>query len=188
MGRTGRSGELGERDCPIPAFGQHSQARAQSEHPITTGATGRRDWPRYQMGSPGNRSSKRLSSSGMLWGAHFEAISFGEGAQGLGVSFRGPAKFDEFGEVVLEARRRNNLKDSRVLVTGVPERVPLMARLKIRSPGPPDQHVVAKQRPDTTFDDVAILVLARMPMQRCCQCPARHRVSTSENPPRDSPP
>src|SRR6266702_115667 len=49
-------------------------------------------------------------------------------------------------------------------VAGVPEGVPLVARLEDQVARPADQYLVAEQRADASFQDVAVLVLAGVPV------------------------
>jgi hypothetical protein len=86
------------------------------------------------------------------------------------------AHVDELLEEVLEAGRGDDLQDPGRLVAGVPERVPLVARLEDQVAGLGHENLVAEQRADLPLQDVAVLVLSRVPVQRRGQGPRTHRV------------
>src|SRR5262245_28102637 len=65
-------------------------------------------------------------------------------------------------EEALETGRRDDLEDPARLVAGVPERVPLVARLVDEITRTSLDHVVAQQRPHPTLEDEAVLVLTRV--------------------------
>jgi len=77
---------------------------------------------------------------------------------------------------VLEARGGDDLEDPARLVARVPERVPLVARLvdQVARAGLDD--LVAEQRAHAALQDVAVLVLARVEVQRGGEGARRHRV------------
>ena len=92
------------------------------------------------------------------------------------------AEVDQVSEESLEARGRDDLQDPGRLVAGVPERVPLVARLEDEIAGAADHDVIAQQRTDTSLEDVAVLVLARVPMHRRSQRARRHGVFDEREP------
>src|SRR4030095_1778643 len=98
-----------------------------------------------------------------------EAVPFRERTQHSRVGRGDASQRDEFGEELFEAGRGDDLDDSCGLVAGIPERVPLVARLEDQVTGSAEHHVVAKQRADASLDDVAVLVLTRVTMERCRQ-------------------
>ena len=82
----------------------------------------------------------------------------------------------------LEARRRDDLEDPRGLVAGVPERVPLVARLEDEVAGLGDHHLVAEQRAHAAPRARAVLVLARVAVERRGERARRHRVLDHREP------
>src|SRR5204862_7895226 len=69
-----------------------------------------------------------------------------------------------------------DLEDPARLVARVPERVPLVARLVDEVTGPRLDDVVAEQRAHAPLEDVAVLVLARVQVQRRGERARRHRM------------
>ena len=78
------------------------------------------------------------------------------------------------GEMISRIRAR--------LVAGVPERVPLVARLVDEVAGPGLDDVVAEQRAHPALDDVAVLVLARVAVEGGGERPRAHRVLDEREP------
>jgi hypothetical protein len=78
----------------------------------------------------------------------------------LGARFERAAERGEVTEVLLEARGRDDLEDSAWLITGIPERVPLITGLEDKLARPSLDDVIAEQRTHPTFEDEAVLVLA----------------------------
>src|SRR5687768_10408763 len=66
-------------------------------------------------------------------------------------------------EEVLEAGRRDDLQDPARLVPGVPERVPLVARLERELAGLDMDHLVAEQSAQPALEHEAVLVDAVVP-------------------------
>ncbi len=87
-----------------------------------------------------------------------------------------PARIHELVEELLEPRRSDDLEDSAFLVAGVPERVPLSARLvdEVARTGLDD--VVAEQRAHPALEHEAVLVLAVVAMERRSEMTRRHRM------------
>ena len=88
-----------------------------------------------RIGSPGNRKANRSTSpdaSGPI--SNCAGTEFG---QCLRFGARDAAEVDEFAEEPLEAGGGDDLQDPGGFIAGVPEGVPLVARLEYRSPGPP---------------------------------------------------
>jgi len=79
-------------------------------------------------------------------------------------------------EEVLEAGRRDDLQDPAGLVTRVPERVPLIARLERELAGLDIDHLIAEQRSHPSFEHEAVLVDAVMAVQRRAQRSRRDRM------------
>jgi hypothetical protein len=86
----------------------------------------------------GEGQSEALQESGDALGVHREAVSLRECSQDLWLDLGGAAEIYELGEVRFESRRRDDLEESRGLIASVPEGMPLLRGLKIRSPGPPN--------------------------------------------------
>ena len=82
----------------------------------------------------------------------------------------------ELPEEVLEPGRRDDLEDPARLVARVPEGVPLVPRLEDEVTGAGLDDVVTEERPHPALEDVAVLVLARVPVQRGGERARRHRV------------
>ena len=72
----------------------------------------------------------------------------------------------ELVEEVLEAARRDDLEDPAGLVAGVPERVPLVARLEHEVADLGVDDLVAEQRAHPPLEHEAVLVLARVLVER----------------------
>src|SRR5215211_9041922 len=79
-------------------------------------------------------------------------------------------------EEVLEAGRRDDLKDPAGLVPGVPEGVPLVARLERELTGLGVDHFVAKLGSHPALEHEAVLVDAVVAVQRRAQRARRNRV------------
>jgi hypothetical protein len=105
-----------------------------------------------------------------------EAVAVAELRQRHRVRLERAAQGHELAEVVLEPGRRDDLEDPARLVARVPERVPLVARLVDEVAGPGLDDVVAEERAHPPLHDVAVLVLARVPVQRRGERARRHRV------------
>ena len=85
-------------------------------------------------------------------------------------------------EEALEAGRRDDLEDPARLVARVPERVPLVARLEDEVARPRLDDVVAEQRAHAALEHEAVLVLARVQVQRRGERARRHRVLDEREP------
>jgi hypothetical protein len=77
---------------------------------------------------------------------------------------------------VLEAARSDDLENPARTVAGVPERVPLIARLERQISGVGVDHVVAEQRAHPPFEHEAVFVLAAVLVKRRAEAPRRDRV------------
>ncbi len=86
------------------------------------------------------------------------------------------AEIEEFGEEPFEAGWRDDLQDPSGLIAGIPEGMPLIARLEDEVAWVSEQHLVTQKRSNAAFENVAVLVLARVPMQRRGERPRGHRV------------
>src|SRR6185369_4322617 len=84
------------------------------------------------------------------------------------------AHVHELIEVMLEAGRRNYLQNSRRLLTGIPERMPLIAWLENQVADFAVDDFVSEQCTDATFEYIAVLILARMTVQRSPECSRRN--------------
>ena len=121
-------------------------------------------------------------------GLHLEPVALRELGHRLLARADHTAHRVELGEEALEAGRRDDLEDPARLVSGVPERVPLVARLEDEVPRPGLDHVVAEQRTHPPLEDEAVLVLARVAVHRRRERARRHRVlDEREAPPASSP-
>lgn len=94
----------------------------------------------------------------------------------------------ELAEVVLEAGRGDDLKDPADGVTRVPERVPLTARLEGQIARLRVDDIVAEQRAQPPLEDVAVLVLTGMPVERRGEVPRPDRMLDEREPPPESSP
>src|SRR5918996_760985 len=94
------------------------------------------------------------------------AVARAERGQLIRVRIDRAAHIRELAEEALEAGRRDDLEDPAGLVAGVPERVPLVTRLEDQITRPSLDHVVAQQRAHAPLEHEAVLVLARVQMQR----------------------
>src|SRR5215218_494594 len=86
---------------------------------------------------------------------HVEGVPAAELAEGLRVGCAGGRQRRELGEELLEAGRGDELEDPRRLVAGVPERVPLAARLVDQVARARLHDVVAEQRAHAALEDEA---------------------------------
>src|SRR6476620_11335909 len=75
---------------------------------------------------------------------------------------------------MLEAGGRNYLQNSRWLLTGIPERMPLIARLENQVADVAVDDFVAEQCTDATFEYVTVLILTRMTVQGRTECSRRN--------------
>ena len=80
-------------------------------------------------------------------GVHFEFVAGAQLAERLRLGLGDAAEVDQLVEEPLEARRGDDLQDPRRLVAGVPECVPLVARLEDQIARAADQDLVAEQAP-----------------------------------------
>jgi hypothetical protein len=112
----------------------------------------------------------------MVSGCHLQAVALAELGERARVGVHGAAEVDELVEEALEARRGDDLEDPRRLVAGVPEGVPLVARLEEQVARAGDDHLVAQQGADLALEHEAVLVLAQVAVQRRGQRARRHRV------------
>src|SRR5919198_6263018 len=104
------------------------------------------------------------------------AIARAEGGQLVRVRIDRAAQVRELPEEVLEAGRRDDLEDPARFVSRVPEGVPLVARLEHEVTRAGLDHLVPQERAHASLEDEAVLVLARMQVQRRGERPRRHRM------------
>src|SRR5947209_6669588 len=79
-------------------------------------------------------------------------------------------------EIALEAGRRDDLEQSRRAVAGIPERVPLGARLEDQVARLAVDDLVAEQGADAALEHEAVLVLAAVAVERCAERARRPRL------------
>src|SRR6476646_3668394 len=108
--------------------------------------------------------------------AHLEPVARVEPRELLRVGDDRAAEPVELAEEVLEPGRRDDLEDPARLVARVPEGVPLVTRLEDEVAGAGLDDVVAEEGAHPALEDVAVLVLARVPVQRGGERARRHRV------------
>ena len=77
---------------------------------------------------------------------------------------------------MLETRGRDDLGGPADGIAGVPERVPLVARFEGEVAYLGVHHIVAEQRSQPTLQDVAVLVLLGVAVNRGGECSRRDRV------------
>ena len=123
-----------------------------------------------------DNEAEALEQPGHRLRLHLQAVLLVQGRELLGVGLERAAQGIEPAEELLEAGRRDDLEDPGRLLTRVPERVPLVARLvdEVARAGLDD--VVAQQGAHAALKDVAVLVLARVPVERRGKRLRRHRV------------
>src|SRR5581483_9655089 len=97
-------------------------------------------------------------------------------AELLRARLRDTAKLDELCEEVLESGRRDDLQDPTGLVSRIPERMPLAARLMHKVSWTGLDVLVAKQSTHAPLDDKAVFVLVAVAMKRRRQRSRGHRV------------
>ena len=98
-------------------------------------------------------------------GFHFQAITLTQTAHNSGLNIGDTAHVRKLAEEALKASWSNDLEDAGRFVTGVPECMPLVARLEHKIARLGKYHVVAKQCAETPSKHVAVLVLSRMAVQ-----------------------
>src|SRR4051794_38157404 len=77
---------------------------------------------------------------------------------------------------MLEAARGDDLEDPAGLVAGIPERVPLVARLERKVPHLCMDNLFTELGAHPPLEHEAVLVLTRVLVERCRQGPGRHRM------------
>src|SRR4029077_5218843 len=77
---------------------------------------------------------------------------------------------------MLEAGRRDELQDPRRGVSRIPERVPLVTGLEHQVADLGDEDLIAEQCPDLALQDVGVLVLSVVLVQRSRERARRHRM------------
>src|SRR6185437_9688461 len=102
--------------------------------------------------------------------------AFAERRQLLRGGLERTAESVELGEELVEARRGDDLQHPAGLLAGVPEGVPLAARLEHELAAPRLDHLVAEQRAHPPLEHEAVLVLTRVPVQRRRERVRGHRV------------
>src|SRR4051812_26139170 len=117
-----------------------------------------------------------LQQFGDRLGPRLEPVALDELSELLGVGVARAAHRGELAKVLLEARGRDDLQDPTGLISSVPERVPLVARLEHEVARPRLYDIVAEQGAHASLEDEAVLVLARVTVQRRGECARRHRV------------
>src|SRR5918999_3074579 len=113
---------------------------------------------------------------------HLELVAGAKLGQGLRRRCGHATHVGELLEEALEPGGRDDLEEPRGLVAGVPEGVPLVARLEDQVAGAADHDLVAKQRADAALEHVAVLVLAEVAVQGRRERPRRHRVLHEREP------
>jgi hypothetical protein len=88
----------------------------------------------------------------------------------------------ELVEIVLEARRRDDLEDPAEAVARVPEGVPLVARLEGQVAGLGVDDVLTEEGPQPAFQHIAVLVLAGVAVQGRGQVARRDRMLDQREP------
>ena len=107
---------------------------------------------------------------------HLQPVAGAQLSQFLGRGLQCSTHPVELLEELLEARRRDDLEDPAGRVAGVPEGVPLVARLVDEVAGAGLDHVVAQQGAHPALEHEAVLVLAVVAVKRCRERPRGHRV------------
>src|SRR5262249_51751774 len=113
---------------------------------------------------------------------HREAVAFGEPRERLWVRLDRAAQPHKLLEEALETGRRDDLEDPARLVAGVPERVPLVARLEDETAWTSFDHFLAQKRAHPPLQDEAVLVFARVQMQGRGERTWRHRMLDEREP------
>src|SRR5215208_1296021 len=109
--------------------------------------------------------SEALKQLGNRLRPHLKAIALPELCERLLIRLGHTAHVDELPEEALETGRRDDLENPAGLVARVPERVPLVARLEDQVPRP-GLDDVAQQCAHAPLENEAVLILARVQMQR----------------------
>ena len=99
-----------------------------------------------------------------------------------GVALSGPPSAARSRKYCSKPAGRDDLKDPARFVTGIPEGVPLIARLEHQFPRTSLDDLVSQQRTHTPFEDEAVLILARVTVQRRGERPRGHRVLEEREP------
>src|SRR5579864_601908 len=109
-------------------------------------------------------------------GVHLKPVASAEVSQDVWLGLGDAPEVNELAEEPLEACRGDDLQDPGGCAAGVPECVPLVVWREHQMTRTGVQYLVAKGRTHTSLQDVAVLVLVRVSMQRCSQRARGHRV------------
>jgi len=123
---------------------------------------------------PGERvlETEALAEPGDRVGVHLEPVAGAEVGKTAKVrSALAGVDLGELMEEILEAGRRDDLDDLARCIAGVPERMPLIPGLEHPGSGLSRHDVVAEQRTERPCQHVRVLVLARVPVERCGERP-----------------
>jgi hypothetical protein len=107
---------------------------------------------------------------------HLEPVAGGDRRDLVGLRLARGEKLDQLLEILLETRRRDDLEEARVLVTCVPDGVPLTARLVDKVARAAVDDLVCEERPDPAAENVAVLVLPAVAVERRRQSARLERV------------
>src|SRR5712691_5914663 len=120
--------------------------------------------------------AEALAQTGDARRVHLEGVALAELGEGREIGLARGIDLGEPAEEVLETCRRDDLDDLAWCVAGVPESVPLVARLEHPRADACRDYVVAEKCAERSRQYVRVLVLARMPVQRRGESARRERV------------
>src|SRR5581483_1642533 len=161
------------RSCSYSRIPSRSRCSASTCPPSASACSGWYPTSAERLAHPQPEALYELGNRVRL---HLERVALAQPCELVRVGVHGAAEVGELPEELLEAGRRDDLEDAARLVAGVPERVPLVTRLvhEVARPGLDD--VVAEERSHAPLQHVAVLVLARVQMERRGQRTRRHRM------------
>src|SRR5579859_479288 len=90
-----------------------------------------------------------LDKAGNAAHVHVERIAFAQRCEPLRIRGSTDQLCPQLAKIVLESSRRYDFQNPGWRVAGIPERVPLFARLENQVPGIANDHGISEQRPDT---------------------------------------
>src|ERR1035437_10125053 len=173
----------GGRAKPGPRASARSASRCGlTAGPLASGGCPRVCWGRSSDAAvalarlAGEAQIEALDELGNAVGVHLELVADAELGQGLWVGLCDAAEVDKLAEESLEAGGRDDLQKPRREIAGVPEGVPLVARLEDQIAWACGHDFVAQQRPDASLHYVAVFVLVCVAVQRGGERSGGHRV------------
>src|SRR5690349_2854055 len=150
-------------------------ARSSLPADVGSGSPAAGEWLAHAQPEPLEQLRNRLR-------ARLESVARNKVGELLRTGLERAAERRKLTKVSLETRGRDDLKDPAGRVTRVPEGVPLVAWLEHQVASTGLDNVVAQQRSHPSLKHEAVLVLARVTVQRRSERPWRHRMLEKREP------